>query len=66
MAQPKFCAGQRVSLSATVRQSAPSGVYRIVRPMPAGPGPMQYRVKGEAEAFERIVEEGHLQSLLSD
>lgn len=62
MALPKFSAGQRVSVSRSLRVASPAGFFSIVRPLPeAQNGRVQYRVKSETEAFERIVDEANLQ-----
>ena len=60
MARTKFGAGQRVVLTRAGMLSAPSGVYRIVSVLPLERGPQQYRVRGEGETFDRIVDEVRL------
>jgi hypothetical protein len=62
MAQPRFSAGDRVSLVGSKMFTAPAGVYRIVRALPKEAGPRLYRVKNETENFERVVEEGRIEA----
>ncbi|MGQ0531924.1 MAG: hypothetical protein ACT4OF_04425 [Caulobacteraceae bacterium] len=62
MAQPRFNAGERVSLVQSKLFTAPAGVYRIVRPLPHDAGPQQYRVKNETENFERVVDESRIET----
>lgn len=63
MAHTKFGAGQRVSIVRSGAFSAPSGMYRVVRALPNEGGPQQYRVKNEAETFERVLDESRLEAL---
>jgi hypothetical protein len=62
MAQPRFSAGARVSISRSGRIFAPTGVFQVVRALPSSDGPVQYQVKSEAEKFERIVDEIRLEA----
>ncbi len=62
MTQPKFGAGQRVSIMRSGAFSAPNGVYRVVRAMPFEGGPQQYRVRNEGETFDRILDEARLEA----
>lgn len=62
MAQPKFGAGQRVSIVRSGAFSAPSGHYRVVQPLPRDRGPQQYRVRNEAENFDRVMDEVRLEA----
>lgn len=39
-----------------------TGVYRIVRQLPAEGGDNRYRIKGETEAYERVVAESRLKA----
>ncbi|HVK80524.1 MAG TPA: hypothetical protein VM915_07915 [Verrucomicrobiae bacterium] len=61
MAHTKFGAGQRVSIVRSGAFSAPSGTYRIVNAMPNEKGQQQYRVRNDAEAFDRIMDESRLE-----
>lgn len=63
MAQPLFGAGQRVNVAHSGRVSTPGGIYNIVRALPAERGPIQYRIKSDTEAFERIVDESRIEAL---
>jgi hypothetical protein len=63
MAHPLFGAGQRVSVAHAGRVSTPAGIYNIVRALPAERGPVQYRIKSDTEAFERIVDETRLEAV---
>jgi hypothetical protein len=61
LTRPKFKAGQSVFVvSPSKLNTAPKGRYTIVRALPDAGGPVQYRVKGEGEAFERVVYESQL------
>ena len=66
MALPRFSAGQRVSVSRSGSFSVPGGVYRIVNAMPAEAGPPQYRIRNEAENFDRVISESRLEALHVD
>lgn len=63
MAQTKFSAGQRVSIVRSGAFSAPSGAYRIVQPLPHERGAQQYRVRNDAEAYDRILDEARLEAI---
>ncbi|MGE0596686.1 MAG: hypothetical protein AB7P07_09970 [Hyphomonadaceae bacterium] len=62
----KFSAGQRVSILRSGTFSAPTGIYRVIRAYPADPGPRRYRVKNEAENFERVMDEARLEAAAPD
>ncbi|MBK6704698.1 MAG: hypothetical protein IPL62_02410 [Caulobacteraceae bacterium] len=64
MAQPKFSAGERVSITRAVGFSAISSACRVVAPLPRDAGPQQYRVRSEAESFDRIIDEARLESVM--
>jgi hypothetical protein len=66
MAQTKFSAGQRVSVTRANSFAAPGGSYRIVRALPLESGPQQYRVRNDNEMFDRIVEESRLEAVRLD
>ncbi|MEJ0060305.1 MAG: hypothetical protein WDM79_12305 [Terricaulis sp.] len=57
ISSPRYKAGQTVLIGASRMNTAPAGRYTIVMPLPSGGGAMRYRVKGEKEACERVVEE---------
>jgi hypothetical protein len=61
-----FIAGQLVSVSAMGRLTAPAGIYNIVRALPASPGSAQYRIKSDAEPFERIINEDRISEILNE
>jgi hypothetical protein len=63
MARPKFSAGQRVSAVRSGAFSAPSGAYRIIQPLPRERGAQQYRVRNDAEAYDRILDEARLEAI---
>ena len=63
MAQTRFGAGQRVSIVRSGAFSAPSGFYRIVTALPRESGAQQYRVRNDAEAFDRILDESRLEAV---
>jgi hypothetical protein len=57
----KFKAGQTVFVTSPPRLgAAPKGRYKIVSALPSGDGPVRYRIKGDLEAFERVVDERQL------
>jgi hypothetical protein len=60
MAVHRFKVGQRVSIRRRHAQLDGSGDYKIIRLMPASEGENQYRVKGNAEPFERVVKESEI------
>lgn len=62
MIKHKFKAGQRVTVGGSRRQSAPRGRYRVISALPLSAGPIRYRIKGDVEQFERIVDEAELQT----
>ena len=61
MAEPKFKAGQRVTLAAnqTSRRAA-SGGYVIIRQLPERGGEFEYRIKSVSEPHERVARESEL------
>lgn len=63
MAQTKFSVGQRVSVLRSGAFSALSGAYRIVLPLPHESGAQQYRVRNDAEAYDRILDEARLEAI---
>jgi hypothetical protein len=64
MAQTKFGAGARVSISRGGGFAAPGGFYRVISVMPREAGPQRYRIKNETENFERVVDESRLEAML--
>jgi hypothetical protein len=62
MAAFKFKAGQRVIIGGSKPLSAPRGRYRIVGALPNVGGCPQYRIKGEVEPYERVVDEAALEA----
>jgi hypothetical protein len=66
MPRPKFGAGQRVSIVRSGAFSAPSGTYSVVSVLPVERGPHQYRVRGDAETFDRVIDEVRLQAVQHD
>jgi hypothetical protein len=66
MAQTKFSAGQRVLAARGGGFGAPSGAFQVVKVLPLGAGPQQYRVRAEGGTFERVIEEGRLEAVRYD
>ena len=62
MAVELLAAGQRVSVASFGGVATP-GTYRIVRALPAEGRPLQYRIKSDAETFERVVDASRLEVL---
>jgi hypothetical protein len=65
MAQTKFSAGQRVSVTRT-GFGTPPGFFRVVRPLPRDAGPQQYRVRSEGDTSERVIDEVRLEAASHD
>lgn len=63
MAQTKFSAGERVAITRAVGFSASSSTCHVVTPLPRDAGPQQYRVRSEAESFDRIIDEARLEAV---
>jgi hypothetical protein len=63
MAQYKYNAGQRVSVSRGAGAAFPGGSYRVVGALPSGDGPQQYRIRNEAEMFDRVIDETRLEAV---
>ena len=62
MAQTKFSAGQRVSMTRGAVFAAPGGGCQIIAALPREAGPQQYRIRTEGENFDRIVDEVRLEA----
>jgi hypothetical protein len=60
MAVHRFKVGQRVGLFPRNMQMPGAGEYKIMMLLPPTEGENQYRVKGSAEPFERVVKESDL------
>jgi hypothetical protein len=56
----KFKVGQTVDLIPSIARSAASGRYEIISLRPADGEALQYRIKSENEAYERVVAESDL------
>ncbi len=56
-----FCVDERVVIAVKGAGTiGATGVYRVVRQLPAEGGDNRYRIKGETEAYERVVAESRL------
>lgn len=60
MSAPNFTTGQKVSLAASKQHPAPQNPYTIMSAMPDNRGGFQYRIKGDLEKFERVIDERFL------
>jgi hypothetical protein len=61
MFEYKFAPGDRVALvTNSSNANVPSGVYTIVRRMPASSQGCQYRAKSAFDSHERVVDEANL------
>jgi hypothetical protein len=60
MTKPLFAVGQSVSVAYSKHYRHAEGAYRVIGAMPNSGGARQYRIKGDLEKFERIVDEIHL------
>lgn len=56
----RFAVGQTVSVAYSKHYRRTEGAFRVIAAMPDNGGAVQYRVKGDLEKFERIVDEIHL------
>lgn len=67
MAQVKFSAGQRVSVTRAVGIGSPTGAFSIVMALPREDArPQQYRVRADGENFERVIDEVRLEAVSFD
>lgn len=57
MAAHKFKIGQKVSIIPGNMRMRAVGEFKVLKLLPASDGQNQYRVKGTAEQFERVVKE---------
>ena len=60
MTTPAFAIGQTVMVAQSKTHRQPEGVYRVVGAMPRDNGGYQYRIKGDLEKYERVIDERHL------
>lgn len=56
----RFAVGQNVSVEYSKHHRRAEGAFRVMAAMPNNGCGVQYRVKGNLEKFERIVDERHL------
>jgi hypothetical protein len=61
MARTKFSAGERVAV-ARGKIGSPAGFVQVLVALPRDAGPQQYRVRGEGENFERVIDEARLEA----
>lgn len=66
MAQTRFSAGQRLQVARSNTFGAASGFCSVVNPLPREAGPQQYRVRGDNESFDRIIDEARLDAVAYD
>jgi hypothetical protein len=60
MTTPNFAIGQPVSVAHSKQHRPPQGAYHIVGAMPLPNGGFRYRIKGDLEKYERVIDERHL------
>lgn len=60
MSQPQFAIGQNVTVAYSKHHRDVQGIYRIIGTLPNGDGPVRYRIKGETDKHERVIDEMHL------
>lgn len=60
MRTPAFANGQLVTVALSKQHPPPQGAYRVVAAMPLDRGGFQYRIKGDEEKYERVIDERHL------
>ena len=58
--KPNFSIGQPVSVAPSKRYAPPNGNYVVIAALPNSGGRTQYRIKGDLEKFERVIDEIHL------
>ena len=58
--EPKFRAGQRVTLAPSRVTRAGGGGYVVTKQLPERNGEFEYRIKGMSEPHERVVRESDL------
>lgn len=63
MSNPRFTIGQNVAVAPSKQYRPPKGQYRIIGAMPDAGGRFRYRIKGELESYERVIDEIHLSAL---
>jgi hypothetical protein len=63
MAQTKFNAGERVAITRAMGFSGPAATCQVIAALPRDAGPQQYRVRSEAESFDRIIDEARLEAV---
>jgi hypothetical protein len=56
----KYKAGETVTITPNRARATPRGRFKIVRPMPAEHGRVQYRVRSAMDGHERVVLETDL------
>ncbi len=66
MSQTRFRAGQRVQVTRANGYGGPTGICSIVTVLPRDAGPQQYRVHGDGESFDRIIDETRLEAVSYD
>jgi hypothetical protein len=59
----KYSVGQNVYYDPPIRRSAASGIYKIIRQLPVENDSRLYRIKSEAESFERTADEIELRGI---
>lgn len=62
MAQTKFSAGERVAILRAKGFSPSVASCQIIAALPRDAGPQQYRIRAEAESFDRIIDEARLEA----
>jgi hypothetical protein len=60
MSNPRFAVGQNVAVAPSKQYRPPKGQYRVVGAMPEGDGRFRYRIKGDLESYERVIDELYL------
>jgi hypothetical protein len=60
MSTPHFATGQSVLVAHSKTHRPPQGKYQVVSAMPLPGGGFQYRIKGDLEKYERVIDERHL------
>jgi hypothetical protein len=63
MARTLYSAGQRVRVTRGAGFGGANGFCSVVNPLPREAGPQQYRVRGDEETFDRIVDEARLEAV---
>ncbi|MCM5557314.1 hypothetical protein [Pleomorphomonas sp. JP5] len=61
-----FHVGDAVNVRRSYLHAAATGVYHVVATLPPSEGQFQYRVRSEAERYERVVSQDRLEAVAGE